>query len=383
MKKSLYIDNFKCFKDTIIELGNLTVLAGANSVGKSTTIQALLLLKVIETALLNKQKTVPLNGVFAQNLGTTREVLNVNASSDEITIVLEDDVQYPNILNKPYLSLVVSNKNRSSAFLDIKFHSEQYTVSADASYSKLKDFYYLNAERVGPRLRYDTGNSSKFVGHQGEFTIFVLDNIKDEKIKKSDLRIFDNNEVSTYIRQTELWMQYITSVKDKMITQVIEAANIALVKYGQSSATNVGFGISYVLPIIVNGLLAEKGSMMIVENPEAHLHPSGQSRIGQFLAHVAASGVQVVVETHSEHVINGMRIAAISNVISNEDIIINFFSKKEGDEQPTINKIEINQMGDLTKFPYGFFDQAIHDTTTIVKTRKNKRNEQNETKSLI
>lgn len=77
-----------------------------------------------------------------------------------------------------------------------------------------------------------------------------------------------------------------------------------------TTAPNIGFGISYVLPIIATGLIAEKGSYMIVENPEAHLHPSAQSKVGQFLAMVASNGVNVVLETHSDHVINGIQIAA-------------------------------------------------------------------------
>jgi predicted ATPase len=372
MKLNLYIKNFKCFKEQDIALKPLTVLAGANSVGKSTTVQALLLLKAAEDTLLKKETTIALNKPFFLNLGAFKDIVYRNAEKDEIIINVKDNVDYPNIIDKPYIELSISEKNDSPNLLNIDFYSQQYEINAGVYKSKWKDFYYLNAERIGPRTSYQ-GGASTFIGYQGENSIFVLDNIKDKTLKKSDIRIFDNQNVETFIRQTELWLQYITSVEDSILTKVIHNVSIGFISYKENIPTNVGFGISYVLPIILNGLLAEKGSMFIVENPEAHLHPSGQSRIGQFLARVAASGVQVIVETHSEHVINGMRIAAINDVISNEDVIINFFSKKGNNEQPNVDKIGINEMGDLTKFPYGFFDQAIHDTTSIIKTRKNKK----------
>ncbi|MBK9636389.1 MAG: AAA family ATPase [Bacteroidetes bacterium] len=71
------------------------------------------------------------------------------------------------------------------------------------------------------------------------------------------------------------------------------------------SAENVGFGLSYALPIIVAALSSSENSLILVENPEAHLHPRGQSQLAKLLALAAQSGVQIIIETHSEHIING------------------------------------------------------------------------------
>ena len=124
------------------------------------------------------------------------------------------------------------------------------------------------------------------------------------------------------------------------------------------------------LPVITAGLLAREGEMFIVENPEAHLHPSGQSRIGQFLARVAASGVHVVIETHSEHVINGIRLASLKKEINHGDVVINFFSKEEDEYQPNIDSIFLNAYADLEKWPKGFFDQQQQDIGEIFRLRK-------------
>src|SRR5438046_1441121 len=73
--------------------------------------------------------------------------------------------------------------------------------------------------------------------------------------------------------------------------------------------TNVGFGITYALPIVVSILSARPGSLVIIENPEAHLHPRGQVRMGELLSLASTAGIQVLIETHSDHVLNGIRLA--------------------------------------------------------------------------
>jgi predicted ATPase len=144
--------------------------------------------------------------------------------------------------------------------------------------------------------------------------------------------------------------------------------------FRESLPTNVGFGISYVLPIIVNGLLAKENSIFIIENPEAHLHPGGQSRIGRFLAKVAASGIQVIIETHSEHVLNGVKIECLTGSIPSNDVVINFLSRNKETKDLNIQSIGITESGDLTKFPRDFFDQVQQDMAESFRLRKKNQN---------
>ena len=361
--KQLRIENFKSLKDTMVPFNRLTVLAGANSVGKSTVIQSILLSRTVFD---NKQddSKIAINGNYVMQLGVTNQITDSR------------------FIRFHYL---FENVNEKTYNFHIKFEAKPnenylipFTIIEPLNTSLFTpNFHYLNAERVGPRPSYGTQISQlPTVGYQGEYTIELLANGI----------LFDTPETKNFHKQTntggespnrlsqqaELWMNFIIPDIEIDAKKIIEV-NRTVGLFNNHTAPNVGFGISYVLPIVVSGLIAEEGSILIVENPEAHLHPYGQSKIGYFLAMVAASGVQVIVETHSEHVINGMRIASVNEIISNEQIQINFFSRKEPDTQPHIKTIEINKMGDLTKFPYGFFDQAIHDTTTIIKTRKNKK----------
>lgn len=83
-------------------------------------------------------------------------------------------------------------------------------------------------------------------------------------------------------------------------------------------SVNVGFGITYVLPLIVAILSAKPGDILVLENPEAHIHPSGQRMLGELIALAGNGGVQVIVETHSDHILNGIRIAVKKKEIAKE-----------------------------------------------------------------
>jgi predicted ATPase len=128
---------------------------------------------------------------------------------------------------------------------------------------------------------------------------------------------------------------------------------------------NMGFGVSYALPIIVAGLLAPEGGLFIVENPEAHLHPAGQSKIGRFLGRLAGSGVQVIVETHSDHVLNGIRLAAVDErTVGPSEVIVHYFDGAE----PV--SIEMTERGGLSKWPNGFFDQLENDLGGLARAQR-------------
>ncbi|HND20426.1 MAG TPA: AAA family ATPase, partial [Acidobacteriota bacterium] len=150
--------------------------------------------------------------------------------------------------------------------------------------------------------------------------------------------------------QTELWMrELIPDLEIRALTLPgVTAAALRFRKRGHLDdwvrPANMGFGVSYTLPIIVAGLLARPGHMLVVENPEAHLHPQGQSRIGRFLALLAAKGVQVLIETHSDHVLNGIRLAATDeHPLQPENVLIHFFTGRGQGEAPIAEAITLTR----------------------------------------
>ena len=130
--------------------------------------------------------------------------------------------------------------------------------------------------------------------------------------------------------------------------------------------TNTGFGLSFVLGIIVAGLAATSDTVLIVENPEAHLHPKAQSMIGEFLGRVAAGGTQVFVETHSEHVLNGIRRMVKQTILSPDGVRFHFFARTLNAVEPSVSVIPVSAAGDISSWPDGFFDQLDRDLSIIL-----------------
>ena len=127
---------------------------------------------------------------------------------------------------------------------------------------------------------------------------------------------------------------------------------------------HVGFGLSHVLPILVAALVARVGDMLLIENPEVHLHPAGQALMGRFLAEVAASGVQVILETHSDHVLNGARRAVRDAVVSPADVVLHFFRDRNLDGDQVVSP-RVDVRGNVDFWPEGFFDQFDKDATAL------------------
>lgn len=373
----LKINQFKCFVDADISINNLTVMAGANGNGKSTTIQALLYFRrTIEHCgewidgkyVLNKVNgmNVPLNGVYCLALGSSSFVLNRNAEDNEITLGL---------FNEQQEVLVTYEVDNRDAKLYLSPKSPQKTEITNFAIFK-QEFYYLNAERIGPRVNqslqfFDYPNA----GWQGETTAQVI-GLENGYYKIDDNRKFAQNQSNYIIDQVNSWLDFIMKgVKIKVETNPNTLTSQILIEnqYTVSDptlSTNLGFGISYILPILATGLIAKKGSFFIIENPEAHLHPSAQSRIGRFLAMVASNGVNVIIETHSDHLVNGIQLAVAEKKIDYNDVTINFFQHNIDSLQPEVHPITITSNGELSDWPSGFFDQTQIDFAELFNLRK-------------
>ncbi|MGW0787415.1 DUF3696 domain-containing protein [Streptomyces sp. NPDC002911] len=371
MISALGIRNFKRFSDASFALRPLTVLTGLNGTGKSTTIQALLLARQLTEA--GSAGVVQLNGPYGLALGEAHEVLHPDAVDSAIEIRLESDrVEAPSVHR-----------------FEVPDEQALYLSVAGAPGEPLSEltgrgcgFTYLCAERLGPRdqLGVSAEHPERIgVGVRGEYTAQVLA-LHDSKQVRAELLHPDTaatHGVTILRTQVETWASDI--IRPIKITAQwppgITASTIRFQEPGLLSEpirpTNMGFGFSYALPVIVAGLLTRPGDLLIVENPEAHLHPGGQSKLGRFLARVAGGGAQVIVETHSDHVLNGARLAvAEEGVLAPEDAIVQYFGAS-GTE--VASAIEFTRQGELTAWPRGFFDQIQHDLGGLARARRGGR----------
>ncbi len=177
-----------------------------------------------------------------------------------------------------------------------------------------------------------------------------------------------------FLKQVEAWLAEFAPDTELRVAANAELGKAALrFKHGGVRAEwlrpgNIGFGVTYCLPIVVAALLAQTDSLLIVDSPEAHLHPSAQSAMGRFLSLVASTGAQVIVETHSDHILNGVRLASLQDgrAPHREKIVINHLSRRG---RPVVSPIIINANGELSHRPQDFFDQTEKDLAEIVKRR--------------
>ncbi|MEI8033748.1 MAG: DUF3696 domain-containing protein [Chlorobiaceae bacterium] len=363
MITALRIQNFKCFADTRLRFGSLTLLAGANATGKSTTIQTLLLLRQSHLRRTFDTGNLLLSGALT-NVGTAGDVINQTVDSDEIAIELSAEGRPDRRFAFTYRTADKSSYTLQTEGVDpFPYNPIVYDPNINLFETQ---FNYLNAERIGPRLMYpmfDLQGDSINVGVHGEYAAHVLARYQDSLIACESLahRNEAAGELSLKVEpQTRYWMRtFIPNFEIKV--EELTSADQVRVMLGTGTRelvrpTNIGFGIIYTLPIVVGALVAPAGSLLIVENPEAHLHPASQSQIGMFLARAAAAGIQVVIETHSDHVLNGIRRAVRHGVLQPEHVSILFFAGEGRVETP-----EIYRDGGIDPWPHGFFDQMEKD----------------------
>lgn len=361
------IKGFKRFENADFELRPLTVLAGLNGTGKSSLIHALLL--VTQASKRHSGETVPLNNLFGADLAPASDVLNWRSQHIEISVGSSDRSVNPDgahwrfkIPHDDALYLQIDERPRALPF---GFSDEPGA------------FTYLSAERFGPRSVLQNSPIAERelgVGVKGEYTAQVLARGGNFPIGDSRRRHPTKASDTQFLKyEVENWLSEIVRPLEVDVVEFPAAAFTALRFRSPGGewvrAPNMGFGVSYALPIIVSGLQVLGNGILVVENPEAHLHPAGQSRIGIFLAWLAGCGVQVVLETHSDHVLNGIRRAiAEHKYLEPSSALVHFF--EDQNDSPHVHHLGFTQTGGMENWPQGFFDQYQIDVSALGRIRR-------------
>ena len=145
------------------------------------------------------------------------------------------------------------------------------------------------------------------------------------------------------------------------------------------SPSSVGVGFSQIAPIILMCLTAEKSDILIFEQPELHLHPGLQQKLADFFLHMSKTGIQIIIETHSDHILNRIRLRTLEDLDSFDGKVNIVFVEKEN-KQSIFNQFKISEDGDFgfDKYPKGFFDQTSKDTFKLLKAKALKQKEEND-----
>lgn len=356
MIRSVSLTNFKCFRSLELELAPLTLLCGVNGMGKSSLLQALLVLRQSAAAGVLQQGHLILDDELA-DLGTGRDALFEFADEEVIEFRLAgDSAEEPLHLAFDYA--------READRLRVRGTKHDLLGSWEAL-PPFSGLHYVAAERIGPRKIHEQSDAAALqggLGSRGEHTMNYLDAHREDFLAEPDPR----RAAAATGRHRDIvdyWLQEVTPGAALGIERIQDAdaliggfsfARAGDIETRRYRATNVGFGLSYVLPVVA-ALLAPAGTLCLLENPEAHLHPRGQTRMAELAARAAAAGVQVLVETHSDHFLDGVRVAVRDGLVTPDDTRFHYFEQEKGAAIVRTPKIDTD--GRLSFWPDGFFDQ--------------------------
>ncbi|EKO3548518.1 DUF3696 domain-containing protein [Vibrio fluvialis] len=366
MIERLDLKYFKCFEELKLPLSQLTLLSGSNAAGKSSVIQALNLLHQTITSHEWSNRLL-LNGKIV-NAGTVQDVVDkVNGRRGfEVGLITEEhSFQWSFSGEREDMSVTVDfvtvdgEVSNSPEKLHFLLPDDSSSVTKDMA-KRLYSMTYISAERIGPRDYYllDDLQNVPVVGSTGENTVSLLYSRQDDEVLPE---MVEPTVSSKLFQQVQFRMQQFFPGCEIVVERVsvINAITLGIrtsEDTGFHRPMHVGFGLTQILPIVVAALAAKKDDLLIIENPEVHLHPAGQSMMGQFLGTVASAGVQIIVETHSDHLLNGVRRAVKSRSLHPDKVNIHYFQSRDI-EGSQVASPQIDVEGNISYWPKGFFDQ--------------------------
>jgi len=373
--RSLNVERFKCFERLDLPLASLTLLTGFNGAGKSSSLQPLLLmaqaLREEPVAL-----TLPLNGALVR-LGSAGDVVSLKQGG-AITIGFSADqdsaswvFRHDRTLGSHGLRLLKSK----FSFGETDDGVVQWSPPGVAHplIKAIRDVIFLSGVRKFRLEAYPyPDNPSAVVGDvgcEGDHAAYWYVTRADEEVEKP--RRHPSEERTTVRGQIDAWLKEIFP-QAAVNAEALPGVSLAKLsfKLGRSPTwcrpSNVGYGLSYAFPLLVALICSKPGQVIVVDSPEAHLHPRAQSTMGRILAHFAAAGLQILIESHSDHLLSGIRLAVRQRVLSPSGVAVYFFSGiREDQEDGAPNRIEIREDGGIGSWPAGFFDQALKDLVEL------------------
>ena len=363
MLTKITLNGIKCFDYLELPCSKLNLLCGLNGSGKSTVIQALVLLHQSQRSGETLNCSLQLRGELI-DLGTAEDVLSKPWEGKQTEFSLTYD-------QPPDIWTVQLEFGTSPGGREVQMFSDD-GISNDFRANGMEDLppfseatVYVGSERIGPRPSYpipESRSAGDTFGRHSEYALHnLLNSQKLGEEHKSRSIGCDSDDPMDLVNH---WLQEISrGVEFKATASDADDSVLPRFQYQSSDdgkalslrPVNVGFGLTYVLPVII-ALLSPKGTLCLIENPEAHIHPKGQSALGELAARAAVDGVQVIAETHSDHFMDGVRIAVRDGVIPPEATRFHHFTLEDGVSRVT--SPEINEDGQLSEWPPGFFDQA-------------------------
>ncbi len=377
MISNIEIKNFKSIKSKVFALRNLNVLLGLNGQGKSSFIQSLLLLRQSK-------------GHLTEHLNLNDEkLIRIGKAKDALYQYAKENMSFQVEFSESKILNLFFEYVSDSDIMKVKDSSNRLDTPMDEALFT-NNFQYLSADRVEPKSLHSKSYSSitidRNIGKKGEYTVHFLEvhgdeNIAFENCIHSDTIVSVNNKNEKFkdkrlIHQVNLWLSEISpEVQIKTTDLTSDFVQLAFEykqpTFGETNAfkpENVGFGISYGLHVVTALLSAKPGALLIIENPESHIHPKGQAKLGELIALVAQNDVQIIIETHSDHIVNGIRVGIKEGKLSKDKAMLFYFKKivEEQEQYSAISDIVLDKNGTLSEYPENLLDEWTNQLAKLI-----------------
>ena len=359
MLEFIRIQRFKTLLDASFPLSNLNLLTGFNGMGKSSLLQTLLLLRQSYERNTLGSRGLLLKGDYL-SLGVGKDILSAQAETNTIDFLLKWVEREP-----VRFSFTFSPQS------DLQPLAEPVSIDKPDGISLFNhNFQYLSADRIGPQSAYELSDfhirDLNSLGNRGEYAVhFIAENSLKSIAVPSLRHVMASSD--NFLENLNAWMSEI-SPGVRIHATASPQSNTAILGYaflqGKESTDdfkpqNVGFGLSYALPVVTALLHAKAGDLLLLENPESHLHPAGQALMGRLCALASQCGIQLIVESHSDHFLNGIRVAVKRRLI-NQDLVRIFFldrNRENASHASDVHTPTIDEAGRIDEWPAGFFDE--------------------------
>ena len=317
MINKLELFGFKSYVDESLDLYPLTILTGLNSSGKSSVIQAIRILGRAAQG----EKNPLLDGY-----GDYRDLKNPNNESWDISA---------NTTQGDYIQMGMNG--------------------VKGKYPSFPNITYVSAGRLGPQVLLHIHRDAE-LDEIGENMLRCIE--ENQNLIIPEVLRHPQAEGDTFLYNLRAWLSTI-SPEMKFDWKIQKDSDSSYSLFDGHRANNVGFGLSYTLPVIVAILLAStrENTIVLVENPEAHLHPRGQVEMATLIAKAVQVGVQVIVETHSDHFFDGIRIAVKESNGELCDKVITYWFELDKYKNTQKEVCFMDGNGRIAKWPKGMFDQ--------------------------
>ena len=418
MITELRAQNFKSWQDTgDLRFAPLTGFFGANSAGKTSILQVLLMLK--QTAECPSDWNEPLyfgDEHSLANLGSFDDVIHRSGNGKSLGISVSWQLPEKTVLVNTYefdtLNFCFNFYNKSVGKFSYQAGEHLFGISPDGPYHRItspigggdhvksifrcygirdmstssprirliqqlfsgleKTFenlftriHYLGPLREHPRHQYTwEGDHPADVGQHGEKAIPALlsGRVQLRSIEKKILEwlqrlgLIDSYRLEPNLSERGRYEFYVTKHKDGPEVRL----------------TDVGFGISQVLPVLTHCYHPPEGSILILEQPEVHLHPKAQSELADVLIDVAKNrNIQIIFESHSEHLLHRLMRRIAEEQLSAEDTAFYSFQINEGVSE--IEQLKLDEYGNISNWPQDFFGDVTGDLIKQTKAEMDRR----------